>query len=63
MVKLIFEEKVLNIVLVYASKVECQEKNKEVFWREMGEVMQVIPSNEDTNGHECDVNGYEWICR
>lgn len=58
MVKLIFEEKVLNIVLVYASKVGCQEKNKDVFWREMGEVMQVIPSNEDTV-----IGGYEWTCR
>jgi len=57
-VKLIFEEKVLNV----------DKEDKEVFWREVNEVMQEIPSNEDVaigvdmNGHVCnDRRGYKRI--
>jgi len=31
-VKLIFEEKVMNVVSAYAPQVGCEEKEKEVFW-------------------------------
>ncbi|XP_050521934.1 uncharacterized protein LOC126894745 [Daktulosphaira vitifoliae] len=46
-VKLIFEEKVLNVISAYAPQVGCSEIDKEVFWREMDEVMQDVPGNED----------------
>jgi len=47
-VKLIIEEKVLNIVNVYVLQVGCEEKDKDVFWRVMNKVLQGIQVNEDT---------------
>jgi exonuclease III len=40
MVKLIFEERVLNVISVYVLQVGCKEREKEEFWQEMDEVMQ-----------------------
>jgi len=47
MVKFVLEEKVLNAISAYAPQVGCEERQKEQFWREMDEVMQGIPENED----------------
>ncbi|XP_050524774.1 craniofacial development protein 2-like [Daktulosphaira vitifoliae] len=61
-VELIFEEKVLNVISAYVLQVGCDEIYKEVFWREMDEVMQGVPGNMDVviggdmNGHV----GNEW---
>ncbi|XP_050528181.1 uncharacterized protein LOC126898283 [Daktulosphaira vitifoliae] len=67
-VKLIFEEKVLNVISAYAPEVGCDEINKEVFWREMDEVMQGVSGNEDAmiggdmNGNEGNERrGYERV--
>lgn len=46
-VKLVFEEKVLNVVCGYALRVGCEEKDYDVFWQEIDGVMQGIPGNED----------------
>lgn len=40
MVRVIFEDKILNIISAYAPQVECKESQKEEFWKEMDEVMQ-----------------------
>ncbi|XP_050523222.1 uncharacterized protein LOC126895426 [Daktulosphaira vitifoliae] len=67
-VKLIFEKKVLNVISAYVQQVGCDEIDKEVFWREMDEVMQGCPDNEnamiggDMNGHVGNERrGYERV--
>ncbi|XP_050521633.1 uncharacterized protein LOC126894562 [Daktulosphaira vitifoliae] len=67
-VKLIFEEKVLNVISAYAPQVECDEIDMEVFCREMDEEMQGVPGNEDVviggdmNGHiGNERRGYERV--
>jgi len=36
-VKLVCGEKVLNVIIAYTPQVECEEREKEEFWREMDE--------------------------
>ncbi|KAL4142689.1 hypothetical protein QTP88_005099 [Uroleucon formosanum] len=47
MVKLVGEEKVLNVISAYASQVSCEVREKEEFWRVMDEVKQGIPDYRD----------------
>ena len=42
MVKVMLENKALNIVSVYALQMECEEYQKEEFWQEMDKIIQEI---------------------
>lgn len=58
----------MNVVSVYTPQVGSEENDKEVFWREIDEVIQGIPGNKDTvidndmYGHaDCERRGYQII--
>jgi len=44
-VKLLCEEKLLNVISTYESQIRCEEREKEEFWRKMNDVMQRLPGN------------------
>ncbi|CAK1595770.1 unnamed protein product [Parnassius mnemosyne] len=67
-VKLMIENKVVNVVSVYAPQTGCEESVKEKFWEEFDCMMMGIPEREDVymggdfNGHVGRVNdGYERV--
>ena len=56
-IKIMLSQEALNVVSAYAPQAGCDDTEKERFWREMDEVMTLIPEDErvvvggDLNGH------------